>query len=1095
MILYDPVTQTVEALPEAHIMTRHMIQFRTMVTMMKLHHDCDMSTLFKEISSCCELLKPLRRNEKALLNGFMKVLRFPLKIKVETLLLLCLCQRCIVIDGQLSFILILCFKVQNSATKGYVLMQAAVERLSISDFSLRIEQSEIVEVALRILSALQSLCIERSRGHLLEIAILVNRALRVRMWDVDYGSIFFQCQGLSEITRRGLNERSAHSVKDLERTSSSEIQDLLACSNYEANQILLFCRMYKRWTLDLYVGYGLITNTDGSIDYDKRVMKVDVVRTGASNNRGCIQQDRFRQQHSQDQTSNIAPPYFHLICYHAQTSVLLCHRRLTFDGDDSNDGEDLQSYSVTLPANIFLGDVKCLLLSSVVGLDTVLMPRCMPQIQAPPKLSVAGLKAPSVKSLAQSASKADNGGYIGGSIQIRKNLKREKPLTNLPDGDMRTWMIEKELIKNHVENGPGKCIPADKNEDKETKDIRRVNSANNMTLMNKSYKNINSQREKLSDDNTLAEINKREFKESSLNSLSKDLSTNAPSGNYRSDVDSISHYEFVPPDSTDMLTSVHNNRPGVRQASSQFESHGSQERDVNYYHGITPTKSATTISENDMGANMRREYFCDRFSPNESQHFSYCQHELTKSTPVQINIEEYDRIKVASNIGRNSSTELDDVDSEENNQRIHNLLGNSRNNLARGVDRSTSRSIRNGALDSQYGPQRIKVYESNTNHRTPQTNGSASSSCSSELAMLRRKNIELRLDSIPVKRLRTAASPGFKENEKLRIARYQTGNENGVHKELLHNEKDDFDGMCTSQYMRDMTYAAQPRIQLGSEGTTFSEVELSRGNLQKSVNKYEKMNTCRPIQSKQSDTGVDKQYLDTFFDTNAVEQNSNMNSCMQQGTFKQSQPKLINQLISGKESTPQMAVKQLRVIPRLDINRRSRFTHSADSKDHDEYHAHVLDMDSDYFSDDGKRQPIYPLLQSLPAATNAAYADNESEESLTLVHAYPVLSAIDSSINKSKMNLPSCESQSHESEGLSPTCIVDTVHDKWKISPRRKNPMLSSSLVTPIVQRLLCIKDPEKKNAQPNPDPHQIKTLTSSLSCDIDDDYFEAGFF
>ena len=38
---------------------------------------------------------------------------------------------------------------------------------------------------------------------------------------------------------------------------------------------------------------------------------------------------------------------------------------------------------------------------------------------------------------------------------------------------------------------------------------------------------------------------------------------------------------------------------------------------------------------------------------------------------------------------------------------------------------------------------------------------SVSGTISTELATLRRKNIELQLDTIPVKRLRTVASPGF----------------------------------------------------------------------------------------------------------------------------------------------------------------------------------------------------------------------------------------------------------------------------------------------------------------------------------------------
>ena len=53
-----------------------------MVLMMKLPKDCDIPTLFKELSACEEMLKPLRRNEKVLLNGFAKIIRYPIKAKV-----------------------------------------------------------------------------------------------------------------------------------------------------------------------------------------------------------------------------------------------------------------------------------------------------------------------------------------------------------------------------------------------------------------------------------------------------------------------------------------------------------------------------------------------------------------------------------------------------------------------------------------------------------------------------------------------------------------------------------------------------------------------------------------------------------------------------------------------------------------------------------------------------------------------------------------------------------------------------------------------------------------------------------------------------
>jgi hypothetical protein len=60
IIQFDPITQVINALPEAHIMTKHMIKFNTMVLLMRLPHNCDTAMLYREISACEELQKPVR---------------------------------------------------------------------------------------------------------------------------------------------------------------------------------------------------------------------------------------------------------------------------------------------------------------------------------------------------------------------------------------------------------------------------------------------------------------------------------------------------------------------------------------------------------------------------------------------------------------------------------------------------------------------------------------------------------------------------------------------------------------------------------------------------------------------------------------------------------------------------------------------------------------------------------------------------------------------------------------------------------------------------------------------------------------------------
>ena len=258
IVTFDASSLAIEPLEEAHNMTKHMIKFSTMCMLMNLKPDCNQQELLVELSKCEELSKViLKRNEKTLLNNLHKGVRFPIKKKESgpTLAL-----------------------VQDNAMKVYVLMLAAAQRLPIVDFALRAEQGDIVDTVLRVLTALRSLCEDRGNGCLLETAVLVERALTTRMWEVNYGSVFFQVTGLSEATRKGLATRSSVNVESLRGCSLSSVQDMLACSYNEAKQIQLFARMFEDNKLILRVGYGDQSDGDGNvIGQARNMLKIDVL--------------------------------------------------------------------------------------------------------------------------------------------------------------------------------------------------------------------------------------------------------------------------------------------------------------------------------------------------------------------------------------------------------------------------------------------------------------------------------------------------------------------------------------------------------------------------------------------------------------------------------------------------------------------------------------------------------------------------------------------------------------------------------------------------------------------------------------------------
>jgi len=187
---------------EAFIMTRNMIKFKTMQLLMQLPPDCTMQKLLEGLSKAEELHKPVRKDDKKVLNGFNNtsdMLRYNNK-SVTT-------EGCAMPANKIKL-------VQEGWHKCYILVQAAIARIAITDFSLRLEQSEIVDSLVRILHALKQYCIDKTDssvivdansaekrnancgGKLLLLTRLLLRAVTHRAWDeyqASCGGILAHC--------------------------------------------------------------------------------------------------------------------------------------------------------------------------------------------------------------------------------------------------------------------------------------------------------------------------------------------------------------------------------------------------------------------------------------------------------------------------------------------------------------------------------------------------------------------------------------------------------------------------------------------------------------------------------------------------------------------------------------------------------------------------------------------------------------------------------------------------------------------------------------------------------------------------------------
>ena len=218
----------------------------------------------------------------------MKLIRFPIKTKVNT-----------------------------SDLKAYVLMQSAVTKIFITDYSLRLEQADIIEQLIRVLSALQEHCIEREKGTLLLSTIITKRAFSIRRWETSSESYFEQFDNISESLKKSLETQgplAIQSFKDIEVEDTIEIQRRYRCSSKEALSLL------KRTVQGKYAIFEIICNLR------EQYLYVDVIP------RTMPPSPTF--QYYLDELQS-----FHFICRDVLTSHLLSYRKLRLQ----------QKYQIKIP--------------------------------------------------------------------------------------------------------------------------------------------------------------------------------------------------------------------------------------------------------------------------------------------------------------------------------------------------------------------------------------------------------------------------------------------------------------------------------------------------------------------------------------------------------------------------------------------------------------------------------------------------------------------------------------------------------------------------------------------------------------------------
>ena len=336
IISYDRTSGVVSPKAEATVMSKHMINFATMVSLLALPPTCGIQPLLQQLSACLETQRPLRRDEKKVLNDYSKTMRYPMASRD---------------------------RVKTPQDRTYVLLQLAASgvELPASHTSLNTDIPVLTETACRILTALIALALERSEGALLESAVKLRRSLTARVWHGGNSSVFLQISSLSSSLKHKLRQPSfaASSMKlgDVLGKSLDHIVRDFQCSHQDAERLSKFVQLCARTATKVSMN---IVQRIGSEERDMIVVVSPVYPEQANT------QARLGQAGAASQLICYDIPRGRLICYHAlDAGVTSC------------------KFTSLLPLDVSETDVRVVVISDCVGLDSAYSAKAEEIVPAP----------------------------------------------------------------------------------------------------------------------------------------------------------------------------------------------------------------------------------------------------------------------------------------------------------------------------------------------------------------------------------------------------------------------------------------------------------------------------------------------------------------------------------------------------------------------------------------------------------------------------------------------------------------------------------------------------------------------------------------
>ena len=151
------------------VMCKTLVSFETIKVLRAMPLDASLEDLLWACCQCVEVCTPVRKADKRPANDLLKKVRFAKGLK----------------------------RVQLSSHKTFVLLQALLGNLEISDFTLKLEAESMLENMARIMRAMQQYCVDTGRGGGAYLSLLLGRSLRARMWETEREAIVLrQVEGI-----------------------------------------------------------------------------------------------------------------------------------------------------------------------------------------------------------------------------------------------------------------------------------------------------------------------------------------------------------------------------------------------------------------------------------------------------------------------------------------------------------------------------------------------------------------------------------------------------------------------------------------------------------------------------------------------------------------------------------------------------------------------------------------------------------------------------------------------------------------------------------------------------------------------------------